>query len=154
MNCSVFEVEEEKLSIMANTILWVTNPISESHKGIWLVAFEMGISEPYGKSSVDGQISAYCQCTKMGQHVTLKSQSLLHILYLGRILDTLGHSIGIIKINGCKRYKRAVHPRADRAVHFSVTKKLYVNFNAVLGIFDTKLWLTGTKLNTKFSKSI
>ena len=51
---------------------------------------------PYWKSSVDGQISAYCQCTfKMGQSVTHKSQSLLHILY---ILDTLGHFMDIIRI--------------------------------------------------------
>ena len=86
---------------MANNILRVTNPIKESHKGIWLVDFEMGLSEPYQKSSVDGQISAYCQSTfKMGQYVTLKSQSLLHILYLGHILDTRIRSIRII---GCKR---------------------------------------------------
>ena len=52
-----------------------------------------------GKVHVDGQISAYRQCTfKMGQSVTptCKSQSLLHILYLGHILDALGHFIGIV----------------------------------------------------------
>ena len=91
--------------MVANNILWVTNPIKDSYKRIWLVAFDMGLSEPYWKSSVDGQISACCQSTfKMGQFMTLKLQSLLYILHLGHILDTLGHFIGIIGITGCKRY--------------------------------------------------
>ena len=73
-------------------------------KRLWLVAFEIGLSGPYWKRSVNGQISVYCQCTfKMGQSVTLKSQSVLHILYLWHILDTLCHLIGIIRNVGCKR---------------------------------------------------
>ena len=66
-----FRSSEEKLSavtaqntsIMANNIQRVDNPIKESHLGIWLVAFDMGLSEPYWKSSVDGQSSSKCQRT-------------------------------------------------------------------------------------------
>ena len=58
---------------------------------------DIELSQPYWKSTIDGQISAHCQSTfKMGQSVTLKSQSLLHILYLGHIRDTLGRFIGLI----------------------------------------------------------
>ena len=56
------------------------------------------------QSGVDKQILACCKFTfKMGQSVTLKSKSLLHILYLGHILGTLGHFIGIHRITGWKR---------------------------------------------------
>ena len=48
------------------------------------------------KGCANGPVSAILQSTlKMGQSVTIKPKSLLDVLYLGRILDTFGHFIGI-----------------------------------------------------------
>ena len=56
------------------------------------------------KRRVNGPIPANAKSTlEMGQSLALKLQSLLDVLYLEHILDTVCHFIGVIRTGTCKK---------------------------------------------------